>query len=246
LGILRFSADRRRGLIEEETTMSLKTLATTAAIALLLSAGNGFAAEAEAASKTSEVPAANAHAHAAHANPVKDALSTVIDTSGWYDAAGPVEPGHVETFNPIQPADWAKIPNPKTHSIVHMSATNPEHYAQYMTPEFAMQFADPAAWMNLANPASYSEFVKVVSDPETMKYWSQPGAYMHGLNPNGYVQIFNPASYMKLATAATTNMVSDKGWGKYNAFNPFNMMKQMTDSMTTAIKTTAGTAKDAS
>ncbi len=206
--------------------MNFKSLAAAAGLALLTSTG-AFASDA--------TPTKTASAQSS----VTDMFTGYFDTSSWHDAAGHVEPGKVEAFNPMKPNDWAKIIKPEMHSKMHMSATNPAHYGQYMAPGFFMQFADPAAWMTLANPASYNELIQVASDPKTLQYWMQPGAYMHGFNPAAYTQMFNPASYMQMATVATESMTSDKGWGSYNAFNPFHWMKQMSASMTAATKTAA-------
>ena len=169
-------------------------------------------------------------------------LSGIFDTTHWKDAAGALEAGKIVSFDPAKPADWAKIVDPKTHSGLHMSATNPEHYAQYMTPKFALQFMDPMTWTAFMDKEAYTKLVDVLSDGKTGEYWAQPGAFTHSLNPAAYVQMMNPTSYVKLAGAVAEGMISDKGWGKYAAFNPFNWMKKAVTAVNEATGTTTKTA----
>lgn len=181
-----------------------RILATLAMGAALLTGAAAYAAE----EGTSNDAVKLDQPTTAYANP--------MDASTWYDAAGDVPQGHVETFNPADPESWMKFVDPKTHTKMHATFTNPAGYGQFMNPGLYMQMMNPAVWMKWMNPESY----KVAMQPETMAYWMQPGAYMHGMQPTHYMQMMNPESYTKLMDSAAKAAAPTAGANGFNFFNP--------------------------
>lgn len=126
-----------------------------------------------------------------------DANIDLMSPSTWFDsmpAAGMTMP-----FNPMHPAGWAVIMNPRTHTDFHMAFTNPATYAQFMTPQFYMQFMNPKNLMAWFNPANYATFL----DVNTYAYWMTPHAYIHAMNPANYMQAFNFANYAPFLSPET-------------------------------------------
>ena len=52
-----------------------------------------------------------------------------VDTQAY--GAGHVPVGHVERFNPVDPDSWMKFVNPKTHTKMHATFTNPGQTSVY-------------------------------------------------------------------------------------------------------------------
>ncbi|NBP94488.1 MAG: hypothetical protein EBU28_03695 [Gammaproteobacteria bacterium] len=120
-----------------------------------------------------------------------DANIDLMSPSTWFDsmpAAGMTMP-----FNPMHPAGWAVIMNPRTHTDFHMAFTNPATYAQFMTPQFYMQFMNPKNLMAWFNPANYATFL----DVNTYAYWMTPHAYIHAMNPANetFANWITPSAY---------------------------------------------------
>ncbi len=153
----------------------------------------------------------------------------LFDPKTWSDASGPVKPGEMVEFDPANPRSWAMAMDPKTHFKVHMTVTNPQFYAQFMTPAYYMKFMNPKTWMSYLDISTYDSLLKVVSDPQTAKYWLQPGAYMHGMNPSSYSQMADPGAYAGLASTVAGGYGVDTANTAANMFNPFNWMKQFAD-----------------
>ena len=132
---------------------------------------------------------AYAQDHSSHGAYKSDADISLMDPSTWFKNAPSM--GTTMEFNPANPAGWAVIINPQTHTAWHMAFTNPATYAQFMKPQFYMQFMNPKNWLSWLNPASYATFL----DPNTYVYWMTPHAYMHALNPDNYMQALNGSNY---------------------------------------------------
>ncbi|KAA3631996.1 MAG: hypothetical protein DWQ08_04140 [Proteobacteria bacterium] len=126
-----------------------------------------------------------------------DADITLLEPGSWFKNAP--SGGVTMEFNPANPAGWAVLLNPRTHTSWHMAFTNPATYAQFMTPQFYAQFLNPKNWLSWVNPASYATFL----DPNTYVYWMTPHAYIHALNPENYLQAFNGSNYIPFFDLAT-------------------------------------------
>ena len=195
-----------------------KTLAALTLSTLLLAGGNAIASD-----ETAQQPAA----------PVAK-MPNPFDATTWFDAAGKVPAGHVEDFNAADPESWMKFVDPKTHTKMHMTFTNPAGYASFMNPATYMQMMNPNVWMKWMNPESY----KVMMAPETMTYWMQPGAYMHVAEPTHYMQMMNPDAYTKLMEGATKAMNTGTGQpGTFNFFDPAAWANAFTKSMNQTAQT---------
>lgn len=179
-----------------------KALATIALASALLTGANSVVAQEATAETKSTAPAA---------------MAFPFDTSTWVDGAGKVNPGHIEAFNPADPTSWMKFVNPKTHTKMHATFTNPAGYGQFMNPGLYMQMMNPQVWMKWMNPESY----KVAMSSETMAYWMQPGAYMHVANPQHAMQMANPDNYSKLMdTASKAVTTAPTQFSGFNFFDP--------------------------
>lgn len=207
--------------------MNFKHSALTISAALLLSFSPLQAAE----NAQEDAHAANTQAPAAEA---EAKVPTLFDPSTWHDASGHVVPGEMIEFTPSNPKDWAKVIDPKTHTKVHMTVTNPEFYGKFMNPGHYMRFTKPETWMSYMDPATYMPIFKTAMDPKTMTYWMQPGAYLHAVQPEAYMQMFNPEAYAKLASNVTKELevTSTEEDSADNIFNPFVWMKKFSDAAT--------------
>ncbi|MCP4070446.1 MAG: hypothetical protein GY742_01735 [Hyphomicrobiales bacterium] len=173
---------------------------------------------------------------AAAAKQPTDAPSTIFNMFGssmWTDAAGDVKPGEMIEFDPADPRSWAKAIDPNTHSRVHMTVTNPQFYAKFMTPVYYMKFMEPGTWLSYVDPSTYEPLMKVVTDTKTITHWMQPATYMHEMNPRPFLQMANPDAYTKLASAIAEGYGTDTTKSAANMFNPFSWMKQFADAATT-------------
>ena len=158
-------------------------------------------------------------------------VASMFDSSTWHDAAGDVPNGHIEAFNPADPESWMKFVDPKTHSKLHTTFTNPAGYAQFLNPGMYMQMMNPAVWMKWMNPNSY----KVAMSGETMAYWMQPGAYMHVAKVDRFMQMTQPENYTKLMDTASKTMNNAAGQASgFNFFDPTAWAKTFSQSATPA------------
>jgi len=207
--------------------MKTKFAALALGAATLLSA-----ASAQATEEKNIVVAATEQTQISEAVPASPAAASsynLFDPSTWSDAAGEVKPGEMVDFDPADPKSWAMIVDPKTHSKVHMTLTNPAYYAKFMTPGYYMKYMDPKTWLSYMDISTYEPLFKVASDPKTASYWMQPGAYMHTMNPAGYMQMADINAYTNMATKVAEGYgVSDTD-SVANLFNPFSWMKQFAD-----------------
>lgn len=181
----------------------MKKIFTAIAIsAAMLVGANGVIAQ-EAKTETGEAPAAKS--------------VSPFDQSTWFDGAGHVKPGHIEAFNPADPESWMKIVNPKTHTKMHATFTNPAGYAQFTNPQLYMSMMNPNVWMKWMNPESY----KIMMSGETMAYWMQPGAYVHGMQATHMMQMADPENYSKLMDSAAKAVKSSTAQaGDFSFFDP--------------------------
>ena len=179
-----------------------KILTAIAMSAVMLAGANATTAQ-EATTDSVETPVAN------------DESTT--NPMNWLNSVGQMHRGHIEPFNPADPASWMKIVDPATHTKIHATFTNPAGYAQFMDPQLYMSMMNPTVWMKWMNPESY----KVMMSPETMKFWVQPGSYAHTIQATQLTEMINPESYSKLMESAvkamTTTPTQTSG---FNFFSP--------------------------
>ncbi len=161
-----------------------------------------------------------------------DAATTIFNMFGSLmriDGADDVKPGEMIEFDPADPRSWAKFIDPKTHDSVHMTVTNPQFYAKFMTPAYYMKFMEPRTWLSYVDVSTYEPLMKVATDPKTATHWMQPATYMHEMNPKPYLQMANPDAYTKLASTIAEGYSTDTTKSAVNMFNPFSWMKQFAD-----------------
>ena len=154
---------------------------------------------------------AQQHTHGAYQS---DADIALLSPSTWFKNAP--NGGITMDFNPANPAGWAVIINPQTHTSWHMAFSNPATYAQFMKPQFYMQFMNPKNWLSWVNPASYATFF----DPNTYAYWMTPHAYVHAINPENYLQAVNGSNYVPFFSLDTYGE-----WLNLDAYNVFGEPK---------------------
>lgn len=118
-----------------------------------------------------------------------DADINLFDMSTWFENAP--HGNRVADLNLANPAGWAVMVNPQTHTSWHMIMTNPATWAQFLKPRFYAQFFNPNNWISWVNPESYATFL----DPNTYIYWMTPHAYIHALNPDNYAQLIEGGNY---------------------------------------------------
>lgn len=161
----------------------------------------------------------------------------LFDISTWTDASGHVKPGEMVDFDPISPKSWAMMMDPKSHTKVHMTLTNPQYYAKFMTPAYYIKLMDPKTWLSYMDMSTYEHLFKVVSDPQTAAYWLQPGAYTHTMSPVGYMQMADPNAYAKMASDVAEGYGADSMDSVANMLNPFSWMKQFADATSAMTRT---------
>ena len=186
-----------------ELTMKIKTLALAFALTVGLGAGAVNAQDTNAGVQT---------------------VANIFDSSTWKDGAGHIEPGQTMALNPAHPKTWMNIINPKTHSKIHASMTNPAQYGQFFTPKFYVDMMNPANWMAWMDPRSNKLFL----DTSTYAYWLQPGAYQHLVALSHYKQLIDKDAYAKLGNEAKAGIaaLTEKD-GEYSLYNTTNLVKIM-------------------
>ena len=192
---------------------------TIKSVSLALALVVGFGASAVKAEETITTTTTNA---------VGTAIKTIIDPGKWHDDSGNVESGIMVGFNPADPKSWLNFVDPKMHTKMHMSFTNPAQYGQFFRPKFHVDMMKPSVWMAWMNPKTYA----VLVDPSTYTYWMQPGAYKHVLDLTHYSQIINMDAYGKLydevATGAGELIDTNGEYSLTNTDNLINIANPMT------------------
>lgn len=161
----------------------------------------------------------------------------LFDPSTWNGAAGHVKPGEMVDFDPISPKSWGMMMDPKTHMKVHMTLTNPQYYAKFMTPAYYIKLMEPKTWLSYMDMSTYEHLFKVVTDTKTATYWLQPGAYVHTMNPGVWMQMADPNAYAKMASDVAEGYGADGTDSVANMLNPFSWMKQFADATAAITKT---------
>ena len=155
---------------------------------------------------------------------VRATISNIFDSSTWKDGAGHLEPGQTIDINPVHPKTWMNIIDPKMHSKIHASMTNPAQYGQFFQPKFHVEMMNPANWMAWMDPRSY----KIFLDSSVYAYWLQPGAYQHLVELSHYKQLIDKDAYAKLGSEVKAGFAAliEKD-GAYSLNNTANLIKIM-------------------
>ncbi|GEM_PF-4460397 len=136
-------------------------------------------------------------------------IANPFDPATWWDGGEGMDHSKPVTIaiNFADPDFWMKIPNPKTHSMMHAAFTNPETWGQFTKLATYAKMTDRQVlkkWLKLDTYA-------VLVDPQTYAYWMQPGAYGHLIRIENYAQLVNTSAYRQLWATAKENFEHEYG-----------------------------------